>query len=75
MTEKLARISIEKGDMSVIIGKLEAQVVDQTAQHSTINTQAAALTMELEMTKREGERDVFILQENLQTVTDAKDSL
>jgi len=31
--------------------------------------------MELEMTKREGERDVSILQENLQTVTDSKESL
>lgn len=75
MTEKLARISIEKGDMSVIIGKLEARVEEQTAQHSTNSTQASALTMELEMTKREGERDVSILQENLQTVTDAKESL
>jgi hypothetical protein len=37
MTEKLAKISIEKGDLCIKISKLEAQVEDSSNQIGTFN--------------------------------------
>lgn len=65
MTEKLARISIEKGELSIKISQLEIKCEETLSELASLKETSSATAMELEMTKREGERDVQILQENI----------